>query len=419
MATIQKLTRDLLRSNWGTRLFSAQTTKDSPIGINFAFSDTDKEIQDVARKFSREEIIPVAAHYDKTGEYPYDLLKKAWSLGIINGTIPEHCGGLNNSSVTSCLIDEELAYGCTGIATAINSSGLGQAPLIISGTKEQQKKYLGRLIEEPLVSSFCLTEPGTGSDAAAIKTKAEKKGDEWVINGQKMWITNAGVANWYFVLARTDNDPKASIGKAFTGFIVERNTPGITPGRKEWNMGQRASDTRGITFEDVRVPKENVLGEVGGGFKIVMKTFDYTRPSVAASCTGLAQRCLDEASKYSTERKTFGVPICQHQAVAMMLADMAVAVELSRLSSLKSAWEYDMGLKNTYIASIAKYYAADMVNQVASNAVQIFGGNGYNSEYPVEKLMRDAKIFQIYEGTSQIQSLIISRCVIDRAKQLA
>ncbi|KAL3275513.1 hypothetical protein HHI36_020272 [Cryptolaemus montrouzieri] len=418
MATIQKLSRDLLkRTSRGTRLFSVQSIKESPIGLNFTFSDTDKEIQQVVKKFTREEITPVAAQYDKTGEFPYEILKKAWSLGIINGTVPEHCGGLGYNVVTSCIIDQELAYGCTGISTAINSSGLSNAPLITAGTKELQKKYLGRMIEEPLVSAFCMTEPGTGSDAAGIKTRAEKKGDEWVINGQKMWITSGGVADWYYVLARTNDDPKASISKAFTGFIVERNTPGVTPGRKEWNMGQRASDTRGITFEDVRVPKENVVGEVGGAYKVIAKAFDYTRILVSAIATGLAERCLDEASKYAIERKTFGLPIYQHQAVAMMLADMAVGVELCRLSWMKGAWEYDQGVRNTYTAAIAKCFAGDMVNKIATDAVQVFGGNGYNSEYPVEKLMRDAKIFQIYEGTSQIQKLIISKSVIDKVKQ--
>ncbi|XP_037937201.1 probable medium-chain specific acyl-CoA dehydrogenase, mitochondrial [Teleopsis dalmanni] len=232
-----------------------------------------------------------------------------------------------------------------------------------------------------------------------------------------MWITNGGVANWYFVLARTNPDPKASASKAFTGFIVERDTPGVTPGRKELNMGQRASDTRGITFEDVRVPKENVLIGEGAGFKIAMGTFDKTRPPVAAGAVGLAQRCMDEALKYALERKAFGTPIAHHQAVQFMLADMAIGVETSRLAYRLSAWEIDQGRRNSYYASIAKCHAADVANKIASDAVQIFGGNGFNSEYPVEKLMRDAKIYQIYEGTSQIQRLIISRNMFEAAKE--
>lgn len=388
-------------------------------GFNFELNDTQKEIQGVARKFAREEIVPVAAEHDRTGKYPWDVIKKAHALGLMNSGIPEHCGGLESSVFDGCLVAEELAYGCTGIMTALEASGLGQTPVILSGTKEQQKKYLGRLVEEPLVAAYCVTEPGAGSDVGGAKTRAVKKGDDWILNGQKMWITNGGVANWYFVLARTNPDPKAPASKAFTGFIVERESPGLTPGRKEINMGQRASDTRGITFEDVRVPKENVLIGEGAGFKIAMGTFDKTRPPVASGAVGLAQRCLDEATRYSLERKTFGVPIAHHQAVAFMLADMAIGVETARLAWMKSAWQIDNGIKNTFAASIAKCHAADLANKCATDAVQIFGGNGFNSEYPVEKLMRDAKIYQIYEGTSQIQRIIISREIIAQAKQMS
>lgn len=388
-------------------------------GPCFGLSDDQKQMQDIARKFAREEIIPVAAHHDKTGEYPWDIVKKAWSVGLLNNHIPTELGGLGLDVFTTCLIAEELAYGCTGIMTALEASSLGQTPVLLSGNEAQKKKYLGRLLEEPLVAAYCVTEPGAGSDVNGVKTRAEKKGDEYILNGQKMWITNGGVANWYFVLARTNPDPKAPASKAFTGFIVERETPGLTPGRKEQNMGQRASDTRGITFEDVRVPKENVLIGEGAGFKIAMGTFDKTRPPVAAGAVGLAQRCLDEALKYSLERKTFGVPIAHHQAISFILADMAIGVETARLAYQLSAWEVDQGRRNSYYASIAKCHAADMVNKVASDAVQVFGGNGFNSEYPVEKLMRDAKIYQIYEGTSQIQRLIISRNMLEKAKERA
>jgi len=409
---VQQVFRAAVRPS--ARVFAS--TNASSGGYHFELSDTQKEVQNVSRKFAREEIIPVASKYDQTGEYPWPLIKKAWELGLMNTHIPEHCGGLDQSVFDACMVGEELAYGCSGISTAIEATGLGQAPVVLGGTKEQQQKYLGRLVEQPLIAAYCVTEPVAGSDVAGIKTKAEKKGDEWILNGQKMWITGGGVANWYFVLARTNPDPKAPASKAFTGFIVERDWPGVTPGRKEMNMGQRASDTRGITFEDVRIPKENVLIGEGAGFKIAMGTFDKTRPPVASSATGLAQRCLDEASKYAMERKTFGVPIIQHQAVAFMLADMAIAVETARLAWMKSAWEVDNGKRNSYAAAIAKCYAADIANKCATDAVQIFGGNGFNSEYPVEKLMRDAKIFQIYEGTSQIQRIIISRHLIDAFK---
>ncbi|KAI8770994.1 medium-chain specific acyl-CoA dehydrogenase, mitochondrial [Biomphalaria glabrata] len=290
-------------------------------------------------------------------------------------------------------------------------------PVILAGNEAQQKKYLGRLIEEPLMSAYCVTEPTAGSDVAGIRTRAEKKGDQYVINGQKMWITNGSVANWYFLLARTSSDPGTPAGKAFTGFIVDANTPGITVGRKEKNMGQRCSDTRGITFEDVVVPKENVLLGEGAGFKIAMGAFDKTRPPVAAGAVGLAQRALDEAKNYSMQRKTMGKLICEHQAVAFMLADMAIGVEAARLLVQRSAWETDQGRRNTYFASIAKAYAADVANKCAADAVQIFGGNGFNTDYPVEKLMRDAKIYMIYEGTSQIQRLIISRELLTQTKE--
>ncbi|XP_013138207.1 PREDICTED: probable medium-chain specific acyl-CoA dehydrogenase, mitochondrial isoform X1 [Papilio polytes] len=417
MSKVLRTTRPIYRS-LSTTAAVASAKPIPTTGFCFELNDEQKALQDLARKFTKEEIIPSAAQYDKTGEYPWPIVKKAWELGLMNGHIPEHCGGMGNFGVfEECLTAEEFAFGCTGITTAIGGTGLGQTPVIIAGNKEQQKKYLGRLIDEPLVAAYGVTEPGAGSDVAGIKTRAEKKGDEWILNGQKMWITNGGVANWYFVLARTNPDPKCPASKAFTGFIVEREWAGVTPGRKEQNMGQRASDTRGITFEDVRIPKENVLIGEGAGFKIAMGAFDKTRPPVAAGATGLAQRALDEATRYSLERKTFGVPIAHHQAVAFLLADMAIGVETARLAWQRSAWMVDHGQKNTVMASVAKCHASEIANKAASDAVQVFGGNGFNTEYPVEKLMRDAKIYQIYEGTSQIQRLIISRELLTAAKQ--
>ncbi|CAH4038767.1 probable medium-chain specific acyl-CoA dehydrogenase, mitochondrial isoform X2 [Pieris brassicae] len=417
LSQIVRAARPIYRT-FSTCVPSASQAKEIPTtGLCFELSEEQKALQELARKFTRDEIIPVAAQYDKSGEYPWPIVKKAWELGLMNGHIPEHCGGMNMGVFDGCLIGEEFAFGCTGIATALEASGLGQTPVIIAGNKEQQKKYLGRLIDEPIVAAYCVTEPGAGSDVAGVKTKAVKKGDEWIINGQKMWITNGGVANWYFVLARTNPDPKCPASKAFTGFIVERDWPGVNPGRKELNMGQRASDTRGISFEDVRVPKENVLLGEGDGFKIAMGAFDKTRPPVASGATGLAARALYEATKYSLERKTFGVPIASHQAVAFMIADMAIGVESARLAWQRAAWMVDHGQKNTLMASIAKCHASEIANKAATDAVQIFGGNGFNTEYPVEKLMRDAKIYQIYEGTSQIQRLIISREILTAAKQ--
>jgi len=386
-------------------------------GFHFELSQEQKEIQAMARKFAREEILPKAAEYDKTGQYPTDLIKKAWELGLVNGTVPQKYGGTGLTLFDGCLAAEELAYACTGVATAIEANELAQAPLLLAGNEELKTEYLGRVTKEPLMCAYCVTEPGTGSDVAGIKTKAEKKGDKYILNGQKMWITNGGVANWYFVLARSNPDPKCPASKAMTGFIVDADTKGITRGRKEWNMGQRASNTCGVSFEDVEVPAKNVLAVEGAGFKIAMGAFDKTRPPVAASATGLAQRALDEATKYAFERKTFGQLIAEHQAVQFMLAEMAMGVELSRMAWMRAAWQTDNGQRNTYFASIAKAFAGDVANKAAADAVQIFGGNGFNSEYPVEKLMRDAKIFQIYEGTAQIQRVIIAREHFNMFKQ--
>lgn len=388
-----------------------------PLGINFNLTEDQQEYLDLAEQFTKNEIIPVAAHYDSTGEYPWPVLRKAHETGLMNLHIPQEYGGMGLGTLDGCMITEKLAYGCTGISTAIEANGLGSMPIMIAGNEEQKKKYLTRLIEEPIMCAYGVTEPGAGSDVSGVKTKAERKGDEWVINGQKMWITNGGVANFYFVLARTNPDPKCPASKAFTGFIVDRDTPGVTPGRKEMNMGQRASDTRGITFEDVVVPKENVLIGEGAGFKVAMGAFDKTRPPVAAGAVGIAQRALDEATKYATERKAFGVPIINHQAVAFMLADMAIGTEAARLCYQKAGWQADNGIRNTLMASVSKCLAGDLCNKSASDAVQIFGGNGFNTEYPVEKLMRDAKIYQIYEGTAQIQRIIISREWLAMAKQ--
>lgn len=422
-----KLLIQSLRSS--VRTFAAQAepharqdTEPRMPGICFELSDEQKAYQEVVKKFAREEIAPKAAEYDKTGEYPWDVIKKAFDLGLLNSHIPTDYGGPAMGSLDACIITEEMAWGCTGITTAIAANGLGQAPILLAGTHEQKKKYLGRMTEptsgNPLMCAYCVTEPGTGSDVSGIKTKAKRQNDgSFVVTGQKMWITNAGKANWFFVLARSSDDPKTPTNKAFTAFVVDADAPGLTIGRKEWNMGQRASDTRGVTFEEMVVPKENVLGTEGAGFKIAMGAFDQTRPPVAASAVGLAQRALDESLRYSMERKTFGKSIIEHQSVGNILADMAIGVQNARYATYRAAWEVDQGRSNTFFASIAKCYAADIANKIAADAVQVFGGNGFNSEYPVEKLMRDAKIFQIYEGTSQIQRLIISRELAKQAKQ--
>lgn len=379
--------------------------------ISFDLSDEQKELQRLAREFTLKEILPKAAHHDEKGEFPREIAKKAWELGLMNTHIPQDCGGLGLGVFEGCVITEEFAYGCTGIATAMEANALASAPVIVAGNDSQKKKYLGRLTEAPLFAAYCVTEPNAGSDVASIKTTAKKVGNDYVINGAKMWITNGSVADWYFVLAVTD---PAAKHKGMSGFIVDAKSPGITVGKKEWNLGQRASDTRGITFEEVRVPAENLLGKEGDGFKIAMSAFDHTRPSVAAGAVGLARRAMDESIEYAKTRKTFGVPIAAHQAVSFMIADMAKDIEAARLLVWKAAFEIDNGRRNTKFAAFAKAFAADMAMRVATDAVQVHGGYGYSSEYPVEKLMRDAKIYQIYEGTSQIQRLIIAKEIFER-----
>ncbi|CAG9535069.1 unnamed protein product [Cercopithifilaria johnstoni] len=371
--------------------------------FSFGFTDSQQQLNEAARKFVADEVIPVEANYDKSGEFPWDVLKRAHANGFMNTTIPRNYGGLELDMVTNTLIHERFGYGCTGISTAMLTNILAETPLILAASSEIKKKYLGRMIDEPLMASYAVTESCAGSDVAGIRTCCKKKGSDYIINGSKMWITNGGVANWFFILTRSNKDPKTPSNKAFTAFEI--------------NMGQRASDTRAITFQDVQVPKSQMIGSPGEGFKIAMMTFDTTRPLVAAIATGLSARCLDEASKYALERKTFGARIAINQGISFMLADMAINLELSRLMTYRSAWEVTQKSTASYYSSIAKCFAADTANIAASNAVQIFGGNGFNTEYPVEKLMRDAKILQIYEGTNQIQRIIIARELTARIRK--
>lgn len=380
--------------------------------VNFGLSEEQNQIREYAHEFSKREIAPHAEHYDKTAEFPWEILKKAWEAGLMNPHIPTEYGGPGYGVFESCLIAEESAWGCTGIGTAMEANSLAQAPVIVAGNDDQKKRFLTPLTEELMMAAYAVTEPGAGSDVQGIRTKAEKVGDEYIINGSKMWITNASVANWYFVLAYTD----ASKGhKGMTGFLVPKDTPGIDVGKKEMNMGQRCSDTRGISFTDVKVPAKNLLGSEGQGFKIAMSAFDHTRPIVSAAAVGLARSAMEHAIRYAKERTTFGVPIAKHQAVSFMIADMAKDIEAARLLVWQAASIIDQGRRNTKEASMAKAFAADTAVRVAVDAVQIFGGYGYSQEYPVEKLMRDSKIFQIYEGTSQIQRVIIAKEIFDRA----
>jgi acyl-CoA dehydrogenase len=304
-----------------------------------------------------------------------------------------------------CLIEEELAWGCSGIQTTLGANGLAGAPVVIGGSEEIKRKYLGMLTEEPKLASFCLTEPDAGSDVSGMRTRAVKKGDKYVINGSKCFITNGGYANWYTVYAKTDPDAGH---RGISAFVVPKDDTVIVD-KKEDKMGQRASNTATITFNDTEIPAENLLGEENKGFKLAMMTLDRTRPGVAAMATGIARAAFEFATEYSKERVQFGVPIAMHQAIQFMIADMATKVHLSRLATWNSAVLLDQGRRNTIESSHAKRFAADTAMEVATDAVQIYGGYGFIKEYPVEKLMRDAKIMQLYEGTSQIQRLVIAR----------
>ena len=374
--------------------------------INFDLSDDQKQLKHLAHEFAEKEIRPKAAHYDETGEWPDDILRKAFELGLVSIHVPSECGGLGLGALDGSIIEEELAWGCMGITTAITANSLGQVPVIIAGNDAQKKKWLTPFSTEHHICAYAVTESCAGSDVAGIQTTAIKKGDKYVLNGQKMWITGAGPARWYFVLAKTD---KEAAHKGMSAFIVPRELAGVSVGKKEKNMGQSASDTRSVTFENVEIPIENRLGNEGDGFRIAMKAFDHTRPLVAAAGVGLARAAMEHAITYAKERKTFGRPIWQHQGIAFMIADMATDVEAGRLLAWNAALRLDKGQSNTIQAAHAKRFCADMAMKVATDAVQVFGGNGFNKEYPVEKLMRDAKILQIYEGTSQIQRVIITR----------
>jgi len=384
------------------------------MSVAFTLSEEQEALRSLAHDFAANEMRPVAPHHDRTGDYPIEVMQKAHALGLMNTHIPAEYGGIELGALDGMLIAEELAWGCSGIGTAIEANGLAQQPVILGGSDALKRKYLGMFAERCGICAYAVTEPGAGSDVQGMKTSAVKQGDKWVINGSKMWITNAGHADWYFVVAVTDPQRLAKGG--MTAFVVEKDWPGVLPGKKEYNMGQRCSDTRGITFDNVEVPEANVVGQVGDGWKLAMAAFDYTRPSVSSAAVGVARAAMEHAVDYALERKAFGVPIAQHGAIQTMLADMAMEIEAGRLLCWKAAWLKDNGQRNTREAAYAKAFCADLVMKTTTNAVQIFGGYGYSNEYPVEKLMRDAKIFQIYEGTSQIQRLIIAREMMFRNK---
>lgn len=374
--------------------------------MDFSLTTEQREIRELALKFARNEMIPLSQKYDEEGTFPKDVFKKAWELGLINCCIPAEYGGAGFTGVDGVIIGESLAYGCMGMNTSFMANDLALLPIVIGGNHEQKKKFLTPFTEEFKIASFALTEPGNGSDAGGIKTTIKDGGDHWIINGDKMWITNAGYADLFVVYGTIDPALKH---KGISAVVVEGKTAGIELGKKEDKMGHRSSDTRGVKFNNVKVPKENMLGKPGEGWAIAMATLDHSRPLVASSALGGAQRAMELSIQYSKERIQFSVPISKHQAVQFMIAEMGMKIEAARLLVHKAAWLCDKGEKNTEVASYAKAFASDSCMQITTDAVQIYGGYGYSKEYPVEKLMRDAKLIQIYEGTSQIQRLVMAR----------
>jgi acyl-CoA dehydrogenase len=380
----------------------------------FDFEPTEEQLAlvETAHRFARERIIPIAAACDRDATFPRAVFDEAHTIGLVNPTLPAQYGGAGLSDVDSSLITEELAYGCSGIQTSLTANTLGMTPLKLGGTEEQKKKYLGWLASEPVMVAYATSEPGAGSDVAGMQCRATPDGrGGYVLDGTKQWITNATLASFYIVFATEDPSLRH---KGIGAFIVERAQSGVKPGRHEDKLGQRASDTAPLVLEDVRVPRTQVLAQPGQGFKLAMETFNQTRPDIGAIAVGVMRRCLDESVAYARERKTFGVPIAQHQLIQAMLADMKIRIEATSLLVRKAAWTLDRGRRDPMTSSCAKAFGADAAMQSALDAVQIFGGYGYVKDYPVEKLMRDAKLLQIYEGTAQVQRLVIARQILGK-----
>lgn len=374
--------------------------------MDFQLTPEQIALRDTARKFAREVMAPVAAEHDRTGAFPRDVIARGFELGLMNMTLPTELGGLGLSHVDQALVVEELAAGCAGIATSMIANDLALLPILIGGNEEQKRRLAAPFAERLRFASFGLTEPNAGSDVAGLSTTATRDGDEYILNGSKMWITNGGVADQYTIFATVDR----KLGrKGITCFVVEGRPEGFHVGQHEDKLGQRASNTVALTLENVRVPVRNRIGEEGQGWEIAMATLDNSRPLTAMVAVGVGRAAMEHAIAYAKERKQFGQPIASFQAIQFMIADMATELHAARLLAYEAAALLDAGKRNTLVSSYAKRFAADTAMKVTTDAVQIFGGYGYSKEYPVEKLFRDAKLIQIYEGTSQIQRLVIAR----------
>lgn len=381
--------------------------------MDYFLTDAQKTIRDITRKIATEKIIPVRADLDEKEEFPHDIMRYLAQADLFGLYIPEEYGGFGGGSLDLALAVEELSAACLGVSTTFAANALATYPILLFGNEEQKKKYLPDLASGKKLAAFALTEAGAGSDAAAIKTSAKKDGESYILNGTKQWITNGGEADIYTIIAMTD---KSKGSRGASAFIVEKGTPGFNFGKKEKKMGIRASSTRELIFENCPVPKENLLSKEGMGFIIAMRTLDISRVGIGAQGVGLAQGALNEAVKYARERHQFDRPIISFQAIQHMLADMAIMIEAARALLYSTARLIDSGAREySKESAMIKVFASDVAMKVTTDAVQIFGGYGYMREYPVEKMMRDAKILQIYEGTNQIQRNIIGQALIKEA----
>jgi acyl-CoA dehydrogenase len=374
--------------------------------MDFNLSEEQRALQEMARKFARDVMRPRAAECDEKSIFPKEILAQAWELGLINMTIPQSLGGVELTHLDQTIVAEELAWGCAGMSTSMIANDLALLPIHLGANDEQKQRFVKPFTESFKLCSFALTEPGAGSDVAGMSTTARRDGDSYILNGSKCFITNAEYADQLTVFATMD---KAKRHQGLSCFVVQGRPKGLSVGKHENKMGQRASNTVTLTFENVRVPAENRIGAEGDGFRLAMETLDNSRPLTAMIAIGCARAAMEHAIEYAGQRKQFGKPIKDFQAIQFMVADMAKDIQAARLLTYQSAWMLDSGQRNTLVSSYAKSFAADMAMRVTTDAVQVFGGYGYIKEYPVEKLMRDAKLIQIYEGTSQIQRIVIAR----------
>ncbi len=378
--------------------------------MDYFLTEEQKMIKDLARDIAEKHVKPIRAELDETGEFPWEIMKILAQADMFRVFVPEEYGGLGTGSFELCLVVEELSRICLGVSTTYAANALGTYPIILFGNEEQKRKYLPDIADGKRLVAFALTEPNAGSDAGGIQTTATKDGDYYVLNGRKQWITNGGEAEIYTVIAITD---KSKGARGASAFIVEKGTPGFSFGKKENKMGIRASVTRELVFENCRIPKENLLGREGMGFIVAMKTLDQSRVGVGAQGVGVAQGAFEEAARFAKQRVQFGQPVISFQAVQHMLADMAILIEAARALVYSVARYIDSGAKEiTKASAMAKTFATDVAMKVTTEAVQVMGGAGYMKDYPVEKMMRDAKILQIYEGTNQIQRNVIGQEII-------